>query len=73
MAITKEQNLPEICNFLTFQISQVSVVSAGLMTIPAAPLQVFVRGGTALPEVVFGLPLSFAWFAVTLQSHARPV
>jgi len=38
----------------------------------AVPLQIFVRGGTALPEVTFRLSLSFVQSAVIVQPFARP-
>lgn len=47
--------------------------SSGLMIRFAAPLQIFVRGGTELPEVTFSLFLpSFVQSAVIMQSFAIP-
>lgn len=46
---------------------------SGLMTTLAAPLQTFVRGGAALPEVTFRLALSsFVQSVVIVQPFARP-
>lgn len=46
---------------------------SGLMTTLAAPLQIFVRGGAALPEVTFRLALSsFVQSVVIVQPFARP-